>query len=181
MLKWIIRNRIAAFEKQLGYDMTYARELLEIDTRAFFAFARVQKLSGYRRDVAPEVAYAAKIVGAMSEDCGPCTQLCVTMALNEKVDPKTIAAIVRGDDAALPADVLLAVRFTRASLAHSPDADDLRDEIVATWGKRALVTLAFAMVGARLYPTLKYALGHGRACQRVTVAGTAVPVVRSAA
>jgi hypothetical protein len=53
-------------------------------------------------------------------------------------------------------------------------ADELRDEIVQRWGKRALVSLAFAITASRLYPTLKYALGHGRACQRIVVAGEPV-------
>ena len=41
-------------------------------------------------------------------------------------------------------------------------------------GRRALVSLAFAMTAARLYPTVKYALGHGKACTRVVVGGTPV-------
>ena len=46
------------------------------------------------------------------------------------------------------------------------------------WGKRALVSLAFAVTGARIFPTLKYAMGHGRACTRVTVGGKSRPVLR---
>ena len=40
------------------------------------------------------------------------------------------------------------------------------------WGTRALVSVAFAITAARLYPTVKYALGHGEACTRVAVGGT---------
>ena len=42
------------------------------------------------------------------------------------------------------------------------------------WGRRALVSLAFAITAARIYPTVKYALGHGKACMRVVVGGTPV-------
>jgi hypothetical protein len=51
------------------------------------------------------------------------------------------------------------------------------------------VSLAFAITAARVYPTSKYALGHGKACQRVVVAGEtiaprahppAIPASRSA-
>lgn len=181
MLKWIIRNRLAAFEKAFGYDASYARHLLEVDTGAFLAFAKVQKLSKYRKDVPTEVGYAVGILGTMLEDCGPCTQLGVTMALRDKVDPKILAAVVRGDDAALPADVLLGVQFARAALAHAPEADALREQIVATWGERALVSLAFALTMSRVYPTLKYALGHGKACQCVVVDGKPVAPLRSVA
>jgi len=30
------------------------------------------------------------------------------------------------------------------------------------------------IAGSRLYPTLKYALGHGKACRRIEVAGELV-------
>ena len=51
-------------------------------------------------------------------------------------------------------------------------------EAAVGFGKRGLVSLAFAMTASRLYPTLKYALGHGRACTRVTVGGETRPVLR---
>ena len=34
--------------------------------------------------------------------------------------------------------------------------------------------MAFAITAARFYPTLKYAMGFGKACQRVVVAGEPV-------
>ncbi len=107
----------------------------------------------------------------MPEDCGPCAQLMVTMALKEGVDRRTLAAVLRGDLDAVSEEVRLGVAFARASLAHDPAADALRDEVVRRWGQRGLVSLAFGLVGARIYPTLKYALGHGKACQRIVVAG----------
>jgi hypothetical protein len=54
------------------------------------------------------------------------------------------------------------VRFAETSLRHAPEADDLREEALRRYGKRGLVSLAFAMTAARLYPTLRYAMGHGR-------------------
>jgi hypothetical protein len=36
------------------------------------------------------------------------------------------------------------------------------------------VSVAFAITAARIYPTVKYALGHGKACMRVVVGGTPV-------
>jgi hypothetical protein len=37
------------------------------------------------------------------------------------------------------------------------------------------VALALALTTARMYPTVKYALGHGKNCSRVMVAGDAAP------
>jgi hypothetical protein len=74
--------------------------------------------------------------------------------------------------------VALAARFAQKTLAHAPEADDLREEVVRMWGKRALISLAFAIMSARLFPTLKYALGHGHACTRLTIGGETRPVLR---
>jgi hypothetical protein len=83
-----------------------------------------------------------------------------------------LRAVLADDPDVMPPDVALAWRFTGATLAHDAAADEYRAEIVHRWGRRALVSLAFAITAARLYPTVKYALGHGKACMRVAVAGT---------
>jgi hypothetical protein len=57
-------------------------------------------------------------------------------------------------------------------------ADPLRDEIIARWGDKALVAIGLALTTARMYPTLKYALGHGRTCSKVVVAGAPAPFQR---
>ena len=61
---------------------------------------------------------------------------------------------------------------------HAPEADELREEVVRQFGKRGLIALSFAMLTARMYPTLKYALGHGSACTRLAIGGETVPVLR---
>jgi hypothetical protein len=181
MLKWLIRNRINAFERTFNYDMGYAREMLAADTGAVMAFYKTQAMGNYRKDVPVAAHYAAKLVGVMTEDCGPCTQLCVTMAIRDGIDPRVLSAVLRSDDAALPEEVWLVVKFSRATLAHSPDADGYRDAILAKWGMRALISIAFALTMARVYPTIKYALGHGKSCQRIEVDGAPIAVVRGAA
>jgi len=181
MINWLIRNRLAAFEKKFEYDMTYARDILAADRAAFFAFAKLMKMSEYRKGVPRDPYFAAKLVGTLTEDCGPCTQLAVTMGLDQGADPKQLAAVIAKDVAVMSDDVKLAVSFARTSLAHDPEADNHRDEIVKRWGPQGLVSLAFAIAAARVYPTLKYALGHGKTCQRVVVAGKPVAVVHDAA
>lgn len=176
MLKQLIHSRLNAMERDLGYDMSYGRFMLDADLGAFWRFSKVMGLSGYRENVPIAASYAAKIVGTMVEDCGPCTQLMVTMAEREHVPAATLRAVLNQDDAALDPDVLLAVRFARAALARDLSADTYREQVLERWGKRGLITLAFALVSARIYPTLKYALGYGRACSRVTVQGEPVVV-----
>jgi hypothetical protein len=178
MITWFLRRWIAKFERTWNYDAGYLRDLLDADPRAMMAFGKVAALSSYQKDV-PAAAYcAAGIVGTMTEDCGPCTQLVIDMAQRKGVDPDILRAIVARDFTAIPFEAALAARFAEASLRHAPEADDLREEVVRRFGKRGLVSLAFAMTASRLYPTLKYALGHGRACTRITVGGETRPVLR---
>jgi hypothetical protein len=171
MVRWLMRKRLDAFERAFDYDMSYAREILDAGPDALMAFGKVQAMAKYRKGVPADAWYAAKLVGTLAEDCGPCTQLVTTMAEREGVPAETLRAVLAGDPGSMPADVALAFRFAHAALAHDPGADALRDEVVARWGRKGLVSLAFALTSARIFPTLKYALGHGRACTRVTVAG----------
>jgi len=179
MIKWFLRRRIAAFERNWNYDASYLRAVLDADPRALVMFGRAAALGQYRKDVPRAAQAAAGIVAVMSEDCGPCTQIGIDMAQRAGVDPAVLRAIVARDFAAMPFDVALAARFAEASLRHAPEADDLREEVVRRFGRRGLVSLAFAMVAARLYPTLKYALGYGHACTRVTIGGETRPVLRA--
>ena len=178
MIRWFLRRWIDKFERTWNYDASYLRDVLDADPRALMAFGKVTGIGSYRKDVPPAAYCAAGIVGTMAEDCGPCTQLVIDMAQREGVDPAILRAIVARDVTAMPFEVALAVRFAEASLSHAPEADDLREEVVRRFGKRGLVSLAFALTAARLYPTLKYALGHGRSCTRVTVGGESRPVFR---
>jgi len=181
MIKWLIRRRLDAFEREYDYDLSYGRDILDASVRAALALSRVMSFSKYRQDAPLNACCAAGIAGTVAEDCGPCTQLAVTMAEREGVAPATIKAILAGDERAMPPDAALGFRFAHAVLRHDPAADTLREEIVAKWGKRALVSLAFAVTSARLFPTLKYALGYGRSCVKVRVAGSDTAVARHAA
>jgi hypothetical protein len=181
MFKWFLNRTLDRFGRRWGYDMSYTKDILAADPRALLIFGCAQGLGVYRRDVPKSAWYAVKIVTALDEDCGPCTQLVVNMAEQDGVLPEVLRAILDGDTAAMPADVTLAWRFADAVRRRSPDADELRAAVLASWGPRGLVSLAFGITVARLYPTLKYALGHGQACQRVTIAGDTRPVRRRAA
>jgi uncharacterized protein YjeT (DUF2065 family) len=181
MLSWLMKRRLDAFERDTGYDASYVREMLAADVNAVMTLFKVQGMGRYRKDVPRDAWYAAALVGVLAEDCGPCTQLGITMAEREGVAPDTLRAIVAGDLRAMPDDVVLAYRFAKASLAHDAGADELRNEIVKRWGPRGLISLAFALTSSRVYPTVKYALGHGQACTRLTIAGKPLPVLKEAA
>ncbi len=180
-LKQLIRWRIAAFEREHDYNMGYAREILDISPQALIRFNRITGFTQYRQDVPLEAWYAAKLVGTLGEDCGPCTQLVAGMAESEGMHPALIRAVLQRDTAAMTAATALGFRFAQAALAHDAQADELRGEILRRWGGKALVSLAFALTSARIFPTLKYAMGHGHSCVRVRVGGVELPVQAAAA
>ena len=174
MFKWALRKAIDKFERDRKYDVSYMRDIIDVSPRAAWLFSRVAALGQFRRDVPIEPWYAAGITAVRYEDCGPCTQLGVAMAERAGVCPAVLRAVLLEDPDAMPPDVALVWKFTRATLAHDVAADQYREAIVKRWGRRALVSLAFAITAARIYPTVKYALGHGKACVRVVVDGTPV-------
>ena len=96
------------------------------------------------------------------------------MAERAGVSPAVLRAVLTDNPDAMPPEVALVWKFTRATLAHDAAADECREEIVKLWGRRALVSLAFAITASRMYPTVKYALGHGKSCTRVVVGGSPV-------
>jgi hypothetical protein len=171
MIKWALRKAIGRFEREFNYDAAYMHDMIGASPRAAWLFSRVTALGQFRRDVPIDAWCAAGITAVRHEDCGPCTQLGVTMAERAGVRPEVLRAVLADDPEAMPADVALAWRFTRATLAHDPAADDYRAVIVERWGRRGLISLAFAITASRIYPTVKYALGHGKACMRVVVGG----------
>lgn len=178
MLHWLIQRQIDAFEREYDYDMDYARDLLQTSVGAMLRFHRATALGTYRESLPKDAWYAAKLVAIHLEDCGPCTQLVATMAERDGQSAEMIRAVLTGRMDDQPADVRLSVAFAHAVLARDPVADGLREEVLARFGRRGLVSLAFAMLSSKLYPTLKYALGYGHACSVVEVDGAPVLAVR---
>lgn len=174
MLKWLMKRKLRAFGAAFNYDTGYAAELVDSDPAAGFALAKLSKVAAYRADAPVAAWHAAKIVAVMSGDCGPCVQLEVTMAERDGVSQSDLRAIVTGDVARMSVEASLGHRFAKAALARSAELDDLREEIVQCWGHKALGAIALAMVATTTFPALKYALGHGHACQSVEIGGIAV-------
>jgi hypothetical protein len=177
MFRWFLNRQMKAFERSFDYDLSYAREIYEASPRAFWHLSRITAAAGFCEEVSRDAWYAAKFAATISEDCGPCTQLVVTMAERDGVNPATIRAILAEDKQAMPEEASLGFYFARAVLARDlVESDRLRAEILKRWGHRGVVSLALAISTSRTFPNIKYALGHGRACTLVNVAGAAAPL-----
>lgn len=171
MLKFFLGRWLDRFERQWRYDAGYMRQVLAANPASLLKFAMGTRAPDVRAAPA-EALFAAGLVGTLSEDCGPCVQIAVDIATASGVSPVVLRGILAGDEAAMGETAALAWRFARASLARDLEAaDPLRDEIVRRWGDKALVAIGLSLTASRMYPTLKYALGHGKTCSKVVVAG----------
>lgn len=180
MRKWFAKKMIDKFGTHYGYDVGYMRAMLEASPSAFFKFLAVTKLSRHAEAAPKEVLFAARIVGAMTEDCGPCVQLVVDMAREADVSDADIDAVLRRDPAAMSQNVAIGYRFADAVARRTVGEDEARDAVRAAWGEKGVIDLTFALQGSRLYPMTKAGLGFAKACVRINVGDRPVAVAKAA-
>jgi hypothetical protein len=181
MRSWIARRMLRATSKRYGYDTSYLEIMLKESPTAFFKFASVMKAASHREIVPVDASFTVKIVGALSEDCGPCTQLCVDMALEAGMSRDQIEAVLRRDTRAMNDTNRLAYRFADAVVRRSSDEEEYRDAVRAQWGQKGVIDLTLALQMGRMFPMVKAALGYAKECRRVTVDGHNVDVIKQAA
>jgi hypothetical protein len=181
MRSWIARRVLRATSKRYGYDTSYLDMMLKASPSAFFKFAPVMKAAGHREVIPVDASFAAKLVGALAEDCGPCTQLCVDMALEAGMPKDQIEAVLRRDPRAMNGATVLGYRFADAVVRRSKDDDEYRDAVRAEWGEKGVIDLTMALQMGRMFPMVKAGLGYAKECRRVTVDGHNVDVIKQAA
>jgi alkylhydroperoxidase family enzyme len=181
MRSWIARRMLRTFTTRYGYDVSYLEMLLNESPSAFFKFAPLMKASAHREVAPVEASFAAKITGALAEDCGPCTQLVVDMALEAGMPKDQIEAVLRRDPRAMSDTTRLAFRFADAVVRRATEEDEFRDAVRAQWGQKGVIDLTLALQMGRMFPMIKAGLGYARECRRVTVDGHDVDVVKQAA
>jgi hypothetical protein len=181
MRKFIARRMLRGFAKRYGYDTSYAEAMLNEAPSAFFKLAPLMKAAEHREAVPVETSFAAKLTGALAEDCGPCTQLCVDMALEAGMAKDQIEAVLRRNVKAMTPDVALGFRFADAIVRRSVEDDAYREAVRARWGDKGVIDLAMGLQMGRLFPMMKLALGYAKECRRVSVDGHQVDVIKQAA
>jgi hypothetical protein len=145
MRSWIARRMLRRANQRYGYDTRYLELMLKASPSAFFKFAALNKAANHREVVPVEASFAVKICGAMAEDCGPCTQLVVDMALEAGMARPQIEAVVRRDPRAMSAATALAFRFADAVARRTGNDEEYREAVRAQWGDKGVIDLAMAM------------------------------------
>jgi alkylhydroperoxidase family enzyme len=169
MLRWLIRKRLAAVERDLGVPVDYVRHILDVSLGAFLRCGMVMPLEKYRRSLPAGPYHVARLVAVRHEDCGPCVQIVVNLAKKDGVAPQVLQAALAAAPDALPEDLADAYCFAEAVVTRSGDEDRLRERIRQRYGEAGLVEMALAIAVCRIFPTAKRGLGYATSCSKVTV------------
>lgn len=181
MRQFLARRLLSRFERHYGYDVSYLREMLRASPRAFFKFAKLSAAAAHC-EVAPRQAYyAAKLVGAVAEDCGPCTQLVVNMALEAGVPARQIESVLCRDEATMSEETAIGFRFAEAMVYRLDTEEEARQVVAGRWGEKAIVDLTLGCAVGRVFPMVKAGLGLAKECRQVTVDGETIGVRHRAA
>jgi hypothetical protein len=181
MLSWIARRSLRTMSERYAYDTSYLEMMLKQSPSAFIKFAAVMMAARHRQVVPVEASFAAKLLGALAEDCGPCTQLVVDMALEAGMPKEQIEAVLRRNPRPMTEETMLAFRFADAIAHRSADDDEPRDAVRARWGEKGVIDLTLALQMGRMFPMVKAGLGYAKECRRVSVGGHEVDVIKQAA
>lgn len=157
------RQTLQAFGRHFDYEVGYLLELAEASPEAFRAFEAAMGMSRVRTVAPAEAVQIAKIAGMRAQDCGPCTELCLKIAREAGVEEAVIQGALRGGNG-LNAEQRDIHDYARAVALNEEMDPELLPRIEARLGKAALAEIAVNLVGVRIYPTLKRALGHAKSC-----------------
>jgi AhpD family alkylhydroperoxidase len=175
LLTWMMKQG----EKVIGkVDMDYAYHLRDVAPWRLVRFAFIKVVEGPRKITSPEVYHAVGLAAAMVEDCGPCVQIHVNLAMREKVPAELLRNLVARKLDQAPEDVAIAFAYGE-KVSRGEPADEERDALRAKWGEKGLIELAFAAAVARFYPGLKRGLGYAHTCERVVIGDEATWAVKA--
>lgn len=177
MLDAFVQARIAAFGRQWRYGTDHLRTLWRMDRRSLWNLMRFGQATARRGNLPAGAWHAARLAALRAEDCGPCLQLAVDMARADGVPDLAVRLVLAGDDAALAAhdtQAAAAAAFTRAWLTHADALDEPRKAARRALGDEGFARLVLSVMGARLYPQLKRALGQEGHCAPIEVGGQPV-------
>ncbi|MCA9166575.1 MAG: carboxymuconolactone decarboxylase family protein [Planctomycetales bacterium] len=156
-------SQISAFESAYGYDASYMRELYELSPVAFALFRDASKMAGYHQELPAEAHYTATITVMQAEDCRGCLELNYKLAREAGVSAETLASLAGNVDQ-LPPHLQDVRTHTQLCLGTGAIDTEVAARIKANYGPRAFAELVLCIVGARMYPGIKRALGKLQSC-----------------
>lgn len=163
-----IRTQYQQFGQRYDYDASYLVALAEQSIGAFEAFTAAQGMSHYRQALPLEAHFVARITAMQEDDCGPCLNLNLKMALEVGVDRDLLQTLIDRPEQ-LPEPLRDVREHTRAAIRNQGDDAERMERICERYGREAFAELAVVITGCRIYPTLKRALGMADYCELARV------------
>ena len=137
--------------------------LMDASPGAYQAFESAMVMGRYQKAAPPELLTIAKLATVRAEDCGPCLELGVKMAREQGIAEPIIRGALQGGKGLSP-EHLDVYKYARAVALNDAMDPELLPRLEARWGREVVAELAIAIVGVRLYPTMKRALGYAKSC-----------------
>jgi hypothetical protein len=162
------RNEIDNFEAHYKYDSTYMRELLDHSLEGFAKFNSFLPLSSHMEKLKPEEYWVAKLAAMQVEDCGECLQLNVRMALEAGIARALLHAAIQGGQE-LPEQLRDVFNYARSVANHEMVDNDLMNRIETRFDKGAMLEFGLCIATAKVFPTIKRAVGYTRTCSLVEI------------
>ena len=124
----------------------------------------LKPLSSHRRRVPSASLHIARLQTTLAEDCGACVQIELNMARKAGVPHEILSAVIGQRPEDLPEDLADVARFSWAIVERARDEDHLRTRIRNRYGEEGLIEISLAIASARLFPTIRRAMGFSKSC-----------------
>lgn len=165
MLKYIAQKAFAKFGRTYDYDMSYLMEMAEFYPAKTWRYLAFLPLSTHFSAVPKELYYAVKIVASRLADCGICTELEISIAIEAGVDRRQLSFLIVGDVENMSSTILLGYKYANAVAQNNIDLLEIIDHIKIEYGKKGLWDVATAYNFGEFYPKLKRGLGEAVSCR----------------
>lgn len=167
MLRHWIKRRLKAFERRTGESTAYVEEMMRHTPAGFRRFALFLPLTAFHRALPKDAYHLARVATIRHEDCGPCLQTVVRMALEDGVPRDWLQAVLSGHGERLPQWAQVLLPFTEAVLDNSAQLPALQLNMAGHFDEAQLAELALVIASVRVFPTVKRAMGHALSCSLV--------------
>jgi hypothetical protein len=157
------REWLRDFGAKYAYDTGYMVQLLDLSPAAYDVFASAMAMSEHRVHLSVEEHFVACISALLADDCGACSQLNLRMASEAGVDRAVLRQLLEEPDR-LPTTLQL-IHDYATQVVRGGNADPARVALLRQiLGDEAFAELAINVIGVRIYPALRRAMGAEVAC-----------------
>lgn len=162
------RAGLREFSTRYRYDTGYMERLLGMAPAAYERFAAAMGMSQAGESLPVDARFVAKAATLLGDDCGPCLQLTLQMAVEAGVRRELLGALLDRPDE-LPPPLRDVYRHARQVVAGENGDGERIERLRAAFGDQGFGEICVLIAGARLYPTIKRAMGAASSCHRASL------------